>query len=71
MAAGRKICYKIIEEAKKHLKKNGTLQLVARHQKGGKMLEKKMQEAFGNVEAIAKKSGFRVYLSVYKSMPKN
>jgi len=28
--------------------------------------EKKMQEIFGNVEAVAKKSGFRVYLSVYK-----
>ena len=71
MAAGRKICYELIEDAKKYLKKNGTLQLVARHQKGGKMLEKKMQEVFGNVKAIAKKAGFRVYLSVYKSMPKN
>lgn len=71
MAAGRKICYQIIEEAKQHLTKEGKLLLVARHQKGGKMLEKKMQEIFGNVEAIAKKSGFRVYLSVYKCMPKS
>lgn len=63
MAAGRKLCYKIIEEAKNHLVKGGTLQLVARHQKGGKMLEKKMQETFGNTETLAKKSGFRVYLS--------
>jgi 16S rRNA G1207 methylase RsmC len=47
------------------------LQLVARHQKGGKMLEKKMQEVFGNTETLAKKGGFRVYLSVYKGMPKN
>jgi 16S rRNA G1207 methylase RsmC len=71
MAAGRKACYKIIEEAIKHLNKDGTLQLVARHQKGGKMLEKKMQEVFGNTETLAKKGGFRVYLSVYKGMPKN
>lgn len=71
MAAGRKICYKIIEEAKNHLDKGGTLQLVARHQKGGRMLEKKMQETFGNTETLAKKGGFRVYLSVYKGMPKN
>jgi len=63
MAAGRKICFKIIEDAKKHLKKDGTLQLVARHQKGGKQLEKKMQEVFGDTEVLSKKSGFRVYLS--------
>jgi len=71
IAAGRKICYKIIEEAITHLNKEGTLQLVARHQKGGRMLEKKMQEVFGNAETLAKKGGFRVYLSVYKGMPKN
>ncbi|MBW3002121.1 methyltransferase [Candidatus Woesearchaeota archaeon] len=71
IAAGRTICYKIIEEAITHLNKEGTLQLVARHQKGGRMLEKKMQEVFGNVETLAKKGGFRVYLSVYKGMPKN
>lgn len=63
MAAGRKICFKIIEDAKKHLKKDGTLQLVARHQKGGKQLEKKMREVFGNMGVLSKKSGFRVYLS--------
>ena len=63
MAAGRKICFKIIEDAKQHLKKGGTLQLVARHQKGGGQLEKKMQEVFGNTEVLSKKSGFRVYLS--------
>lgn len=71
MAAGRKLCYQIIEEAAKHLEKDGTLQLVARHQKGGKMLEKKMKETFNNVQTIAKKSGFRVYLSIYKGMPKS
>ena len=63
MAAGRKLCFRLIEEAKKHLTKNGTLQLVARHQKGGKQLEKKMKEVFNNVRTIIKKSGFRVYLS--------
>jgi len=61
--AGRKVCFDIIEGAKEHLNKGGLLQLVARHNKGGKVLEKKMNETFGNVEAIAKKSGFRVYIS--------
>lgn len=61
--AGKKVCFGIIEGAYSHLKKNGTFQLVARHQKGGKELEKKMNEVFGNVEQIAKGSGFRIYLS--------
>ena len=61
--AGRKICFEIIEKAKEHLKKDGLLQLVARHNKGGKQLELKMKEVFNNVEAIAKKSGYRVYVS--------
>jgi 16S rRNA (guanine1207-N2)-methyltransferase len=63
MAAGRKVCYQIIEDSYKHLDKEGTLQLVARHNKGGKTLSEKMNEVFGNVEAIAISGGFRVYLS--------
>lgn len=61
--AGKKICFEIIEKAKSHLKEGGLLQLVARHQKGGKELEKKMKEVFGNVKEIGKKSGYRVYVS--------
>lgn len=61
--AGRKICFKMIEEAKEHLNKGGNLQLVARHQKGGKTLQMKMEEVFDNVDVLAKKSGFRVYIS--------
>ena len=61
--AGRKICYQFIEESFKHLKKEGTLQLVARHQKGGKMLQQHMEETFGNVDVLKKGSGFRVYVS--------
>lgn len=61
--AGRELCYKIIEDSKEHLKKGGLLQLVAMHNKGGAMLEKKMIEVFGNSEVLAKKSGYRVYCS--------
>ena len=63
--AGKKICFRLIEDSKNHLKNNGTLQLVARHNKGGKDLSKKMNEVFGNVKDIVKKSGFRVYVSSY------
>ena len=51
--AGKEICFLLIEQSKKYLKKNGSLQLVARHNKGGSSLQKKMQEVFGNVEVIA------------------
>lgn len=62
--AGRKLIFELIEQAHNHLNKKGTLQLVARHQKGGKVLEKKMQEVFDNVETLGKSAGFRVYSSI-------
>jgi len=46
------------------LSNNGSLQLVARHNKGGEALSAKMQEVFGNVEVIARKAGYWVYMSV-------
>lgn len=61
--AGKKLCFKIIEQSKEHLREKGLLQLVARHNKGGKTLEKKMKDVFGNVKEIVKKSGYRVYAS--------
>jgi len=62
--AGKEICFQLIEQSKNHLKDNGTLQLVARHNKGGNSLSKKMQEVFGNVKVIAKNKGYWVYMSV-------
>ena len=62
-SAGKEICFKIIEQAKDHLLKNGILQLVARHKKGGKSLSIKMEKVFGNIEVIERKSGYRVYTS--------
>lgn len=61
--AGRKLVYQLIEETPLYLKRNGLLQLVAKHQKGGAMLEKKMKEVFGNVTVLVKKGGIRVYCS--------
>ena len=62
--AGKELCFKLIEESKNHLKAGGNLQLVVRHNKGGKTLSKKMEEVFGNVKVIAKKAGYWVYVSV-------
>ncbi len=64
--AGRKVVYRIIEEAPLYLKSGGLLQLVAKHNKGGKMLQKKMEEVFGNAEIIGRKAGFCVYISKKK-----
>ena len=64
--AGKEICFRLIEEAKNHLKSNGSLQLVARHNKGGKTLSDKMKEVFENVRVIARKSGYSVYMSMKK-----
>ncbi|MFT4298002.1 MAG: class I SAM-dependent methyltransferase [Candidatus Woesearchaeota archaeon] len=61
--AGKKVCHDMIEQSFTHLSDNGTLQVVSRHQKGGKEYEKKMKEIFNNSEHIAKGSGYRVYLS--------
>ncbi|MDP7180534.1 MAG: methyltransferase [Candidatus Woesearchaeota archaeon] len=61
--AGKQLCFEMIEGSKSHLERNGLLQLVARHNKGGKDLSKKMNEVFGNVKETAKGSGYRIYVS--------
>ena len=63
-SAGKELCFQLIEESKNYLKQNGNLQIVARHNKGGKTLSKKMEEVFGNSKIIARESGYSVYLSV-------
>lgn len=62
-SAGKELCIKMIEQSKEHLEKNGLFQMVARHNIGGRELEKHMVRVFGNVKQIAKKSGFRIYVS--------
>lgn len=61
-AAGRQVCYRLIDESFEHLQTHGKLHVVARHQKGGAMLLKHMEELFSTCETIAKKGGFRVYV---------
>ena len=62
-SAGKELCLKMIEESKNFLLPNGLFQMVARHNKGGSELEKKMIAVFGNSRQIAKKSGYRIYVS--------
>jgi 16S rRNA (guanine1207-N2)-methyltransferase len=66
IATGRETCFALIEQSHKHLKKQGSLQIVARHNKGGKILAQKIEEIFGNVSDLAKQGGFRVYIGIKK-----
>ena len=61
--AGLKICYKLIGQSFKHLKKGGTLQVVLRQRGGGQSLLKKMNSVFGNLKFLGRKGIFEVYLS--------
>jgi len=65
-SAGKKVCIDIIEQSHEHLNKNGMLELVAPHNKGGESLKKVMLSIFGNVDELCKKRGYRVYVSVRK-----
>ena len=43
--AGKELCFKLIEQSKNHLKSYASLQLVARHNTGGKTLSKKNERS--------------------------
>jgi 16S rRNA (guanine1207-N2)-methyltransferase len=61
--AGKELCNQMVIRAAEHLNTGGSFWLVARHNIGGRGFEEKMEETFGNVETIARQSGFRVYRS--------
>ncbi|MFH1770890.1 MAG: methyltransferase [archaeon] len=65
--AGKEVCFRLIEESFEHLNKYGLLELVARHNKGGKTYSKHMEEVFGNMEEAGIGSGYRVYISRKKN----
>lgn len=66
ISAGRSLIVEAINRAPDHLCCGGTLQLVARTAKGGRTISKIMERAFGNVDELGKKSGYRVYSSCKK-----
>ncbi len=66
-SAGKKLCIRLIEDSYYGLKKKGSLQLIARKNKGGQSLAKDMERVFGNVSVLAKKSGYWLYFSEKKA----
>ena len=65
-SAGKELCVEMIRQSKSFLLQNGLFQMVARHNKGGSELEKHMLKVYGNVKQKAKKSGYRIYVSINK-----
>lgn len=62
-SAGMDVVFSIIEGGREHLNPGGSIQIVGRHSKGGRRVEEKMREVYGNCEVLARRSGYRVYLS--------
>ena len=63
VSAGLKVVLPIIEQAPEHLTGGGSLQMVVRSKIGGRRLSGVMEEAFGQIEVLARQSGYRVLLS--------
>lgn len=63
VSAGMKTVKTIICEAPKHMANDGSLQMVVRSKIAGKRLRTFFEEAFGDVEILARESGYRVLIS--------
>lgn len=61
--AGKDVCIAMIKQAKDHLNAGGSLQIVARKNKGGSTLAKVMEEHFSNVSILGRKGMFYVWKS--------
>jgi len=69
-SAGKTIVNQIIHESVEHLNPGGTLQIVGRKEKGGRMYKEEMLKVFKEVEEVGKKGGFRVYIGRDFTVPK-
>ena len=63
LAAGKEVWMRAIRESHDHLRQNGTIQVVAYHNKGGNRIMQFMREVFSNVKTLVKSGGIRIYLS--------
>jgi 16S rRNA (guanine1207-N2)-methyltransferase len=63
VSAGMDTVKAVIYEAPKHLAHKGSLQMVVRSKIGGKRLLDFFHEAFGNVDVLARESGYRALIS--------
>ncbi len=61
MATPKEFRQRMIKESFGYLYPKGNLYMVARHKKGGNIIEKGIKEVFGNCSVLTKKGGFWVY----------
>jgi 16S rRNA (guanine1207-N2)-methyltransferase len=63
ISAGMETVKAIIYEAPKHISKKGVLQMVAKSKVAGKRFRGFFEESFGNIDVLARESGYRVLIS--------
>ena len=63
VSAGMETVKAIISEAPEHMASKALFQMVVKSKIGGKRLLMIFEEAFGNIEVLARKSGYRVLMS--------
>lgn len=63
--AGKKVIYKMFDDAYLHLETGGTLYVVIRKAQGAESAIKKLKDTFGNCEMIQRKSGYWVLKSTH------
>jgi len=61
IAAGKKVWMEIIEKSPEFLEKDGVIQLVAFHNKGGSRILEYMKKHFNSVKTFEKSGGVRIY----------
>jgi 16S rRNA G1207 methylase RsmC len=66
VSAGMKTVKAIICEAPEHMSRHSVFQMVVRSKVAGKRLRGFFEEAFGNVEVLARESGYRVLIAKKK-----
>lgn len=63
VSAGMETVKSVIVDAAKHMADKALFQIVVKSKIGGKRLRMLLEEAFRNVEILARKSGYRVFVS--------
>ena len=63
VSAGLETVKSMIDEAPVHMRRKGAFQMVVKSKIGSKRLQAVFETAFGNVEVLARESGYRVLIS--------
>lgn len=59
--AGKSVMYRLYDDARRSLRKSGSLWVVLQKKHGAPSTESKLQDLFGNVETVYRKSGYFIF----------